>query len=384
MKYDFDKVVERRGTGSTKWDKCPEGCLPMWIADMDFEPAPQIREAVVKAAQEQVYGYTERSDSYNEAVKGWMESRHGWNIESEWMCISPGIIPALNMIVKEFANPGDKIVVQQPVYYPFFNAIKNNGCEIVNNPLVYEEGSYRMDFEDLERKLADSRVRILIISNPHNPVGRVWTKEELERIGELCLRNGVLVVSDEIHADVTYKGFKHTPFASIFSCFAENSITCTSPSKSFNIAGIQVSNIIIPNEKLRARYQIALENTGISRINIFGLAACEAAYACAGDWLDRLLEYLEGNIEYVEGALRESVPGVELVRPQGTYLAWLDFRRLGLDDEELEKLLKEKAGLMLNQGTMFGKDGSGFARMNIACPRSIVEEAVERLKKALA
>ncbi|MCH5139107.1 pyridoxal phosphate-dependent aminotransferase [Clostridiaceae bacterium UIB06] len=388
MKYDFDKVFDKENTDSVKWNFAEKvlgdkDVIPMWIADMDFQTVPEVKEAIIKRASQGVYGYSETLNGYYDSITNWIEKRHQWKIEREWLCISPGVVTALSLVVKALTHPGDKVVIQSPVYYPFFNSILRNGCEIVNNPLKAVEGRYHVDYEDLEEKVKDERVKLMIICNPHNPVGRVWTKEELQRIGEICLKNDVLVVADEIHSDLIYKGHKYTPFASISKEFEQNSITCTAPSKTFNLAGLQTSNIIIPNEKLRREYNIALENIGISRLNLFGVIGCEAAYKYGEEWLDELLDYLEENKRYTEKYISEKIPKLKVVKAEGTYLLWINFRELGMNSKELKKFMLTKAKVAFNEGFIFGEGGEGFERMNIACPRSILQEALRRIEEAV-
>lgn len=388
MKYDFDKIFNKENTDSVKWNFTKkvlgyDDVIPMWIADMDFETVPEVKEAIMKRAAQGIYGYSEIMDGYYDAITNWMEKRHQWKIEREWLSISPGVVTALSIIVKAFTHPGDKVIIQSPVYYPFFNSIYRNGCEILNNPLKAVENRYYIDFEDLEEKIKDERVKLMIICNPHNPIGRVWTKEELQKIGEICLKHDVIVVSDEIHCDLIYKGYKYTPFASISKKFEQNSITCTAPSKTFNLAGLQTSNIIIPNKKLRKEYNIALENMGISRLNLFGAIGCEAAYEYGEEWLEQLLDYIEENKNYTEKYISEKISKLKVVKAEGTYLLWIDFRELGMNGKELKRFMMTKAKVAFNEGFIFGEGGEGFERMNIACPRSILQEALKRIEEAV-
>ena len=317
MQYDFSREINRRGTHSLKWGfmqdeedplrmKPTEAffgenrILPMWISDMDFASPRPVVEALIERATHGLYGYTGKTDSYCEAVVNWMRKRHGWEIAPEWICTTPGVVPALNMLVRAFVAPGERVLIQPPVYYPFFGAIENNGAEMVVNPLVYENGRYRMDFGDLEEKARDPRVRLAILCSPHNPVGRVWTADELTRFGEICLKNDVLIVSDEIHGDLIYRGHTFTPFARLGEAFAQNAITCTAPSKTFNLAGLHTSNIIISNPELRGRFEKTLQSNGLFGINAFGVVAVEAAYNHGEEWLAQVLDYLEGNLRYLE------------------------------------------------------------------------------------
>lgn len=388
MKYDFDQVIERKHTNSLKWDFLEskfgeKDLLPMWVADMDFKAPQPVIEAVMRKAGEGIYGYADRLDPYYEAVTGWMERRHGWKIEREWITYSPGVVSALNWLVRAYAQPGDKVVLQAPVYYPFYSAIENNGCEVLVNELQLENGRYCMDFEDLEKILSgSSRVRMLILCSPHNPVGRVWTREELAQLGELCLRHGVIVVADEIHGDLVYEGHQHTPLALLSGELAQNSITCTAPSKTFNLAGLQTANIIIPNRDLRRTYLDILELNGVRRPNIFGITAVEAAYNHGEEWLEQLLKYLKGNLDYLTQFIGANLPQVQVIQPEGTYLVWLDFRAFGLGGKALEQIMLKKARLALDEGYVFGPGGEGFERINIACPRSMLREGLERMAHA--
>jgi cystathionine beta-lyase len=400
MKYDFDQEINRKGTNSMKWEFIQSGddllrwepterffghnrVLPMWVADMDLPSPEPVIEALTSRAQHGIFGYTEKNDSYYDAVVGWMGKRHRWKIRPEWISTTPGVVPALNMLIRTFVSPGDSVLIQPPVYYPFFSAIQNNNVQPIANPLENRNGRYRMDFSDLEAKAKDPRVKLVILCSPHNPVGRVWTGDELQRFGEICLKNNVLVVSDEIHGDLILKGSVFTPFATISESFARNAIICTAPSKTFNLAGLQTSNIIISNEELRSRFEQTLKSNGLFGINSFGIVALEAAYKHGEDWLEQVLDYIENNLRYLEGFVREHIPSITVVPPEGTYLVWLDCRRLGLDKLGLQHLMLEEAGVYLDEGFIFGPQGEGFERINIACPRSILVEALERIKKTI-
>lgn len=401
MKYDFDTEISRKGTQSTKWEFIQEGetpvywertdaslgaerVLPMWIADMDFACPQPVVDALVARAQHGIYGYTERTDTYYQSVINWMRRRHGWQIAPEWICTTPGVVPALNMLVRTFVAPGDKVLIQTPVYHPFFKAIQNNAARLLANPLAYENGRYCMDYADLEQKARDPQLRLAILCSPHNPVGRVWTWDELIRFGEICLEHNILIVADEIHADLIYTGYRFTPFASISQEFARRTIVCTAPSKTFNLAGLQTSNIIIPDAELRARFAQTLKSNGLFGIGVFGVVALEAAYNHGEEWLEQVLDYLEGNLCYLEDYVAQHIPQLSVVHPEGTYLVWIDCRRLGLDKRALKRLMLEEARVYLEDGYIFGSEGEGFVRMNIACPRSILVEALERIKNAIA
>ena len=390
MKYNFDEVIDRTNHHSVKWDEMktkfgdiPNDVLPMWIADMEFRSPKPVIEAIKKAAEHGIYGYTSRPDSYYQAIIDWMERRHNWKVKKDWLAYSPGVVPALSLIIRAFCQPGDKVVVQPPVYYPFFRVIENNGCHVVNNPLKFSNKKYFMDYDDLERKIDDPRVKLLILCSPHNPVGRVWQKEELIILGEICLKRHIIVVSDEIHADILFKGYKHTPFASISPTFAHNSITCTAPSKTFNLAGLQTSTIIIPNKKYYRIYNNILDSLALDENNVFGLVALEAAYKDGEEWLEQLLSYLNENLKFLMKYFEEKIPKIKVIKPEGTYLVWLDCRQLGLSTKDLNNFILKKARVALDDGYWFGAEGKGFMRINIACPHSFLEEALKRIEKAV-
>ncbi|MHB1653203.1 MAG: MalY/PatB family protein [Desulfitobacteriaceae bacterium] len=387
MKYDFDRVIERGNTNSVKWDFNhtifgTSDVLPMWVADMDFEAPQPVVEALVEKAKHGIFGYVEAAESYYEAIIHWMRRRHHWEVEKDWITFSPGVVPALIWLVRALVRPGEKVVLQSPVYPPFSRAIENNGAELLNNQLKLENGHYVIDFVDLEQKLK-SEAKMLILCNPHNPVGRVWKREELVRLGQLCLEHNVIVVSDEIHSDLVYQGHEHIPFATLSEEMAMNSIVCTAPSKTFNLAGLQTSNIIIPNPKLRRVFRETLTVNSIHHPNVFGLIGLEAAYRQGEEWLDQLLDYLEENLNFLRKFLERNVPKVKVIIPEGTYLVWLDFRELGLEPKELQEFLLKKAKVALNAGWTFGPGGEGFERLNMACPRSILQEGLERIARAV-
>ena len=387
MKYNFDQVIDRFDTASVKWDATEalfgeKELLPLWVADMDFKVPDEIIEAMRAQAEHGIFGYTTRKDSYYQSVIDWMKKRHQWTIKKEWICHSPGVVTALSLIVQAFSEPGDKILVQPPVYYPFMKSIEAHDRQVVYNPLLYKEGRYEMDFEDLISKIDDS-VKILLLCNPHNPGGRVWTKAELERLGDICMEHGILVVSDEIHADLIFKPGEHTPFAAISEQFAENSIICTAPSKTFNLAGLQTSNIVIASKALRAKFEAETEKYAVGMSNSFGANATEAAYTHGEQWLDEVLEYVEGNLQFITKYFEDHLPVLKVLPLEATYLAWIDCRALGLTNEELEKLFLSKAKVALNQGYIFGPGGEGFVRINLACARSIVEKAAQQIEEAV-
>lgn len=385
MTYNFDKVISRHNTNSLKWDALEErfgdaDLIPMWVADMDFRAPDEVIEALKKVADHGIFGYTIRPDSFYQSLINWLERRHHWKVEKEWINICPGVVPALSLIIQAFTKPGDQIVIQSPVYHPFFSVAQQKGRELVDNTLLFDGKRYEIDFEDLEKKLSDERCKMLLFCSPHNPVGRVWTKDELTKVGNLCLKHNVLMLSDEIHFDLIFKGHKHTPFASISKEFADISITCVAPSKTFNLAGLQSSAIIIPNKKLNETYQKSLDIEDGNMSNSFAIAAFEAAYNNGEQWLEELLTYLEKNLDFVNKFFKEEIPNASVIQPEGTYLVWIDCRKLGLSAKELEKLLLKEAKVALNQGYIFGKSGEGFIRLNIACPKSILEDGLNRIK----
>ena len=381
MKYDFDEIIPRRHTNSYKWDGATDSnVLPLWVADMDFRTAPAITEALKQRVEHGIFGYTRVPDEYYEAVTAWFKRRHGWDIRREWMIYTSGVVPAISAIIKALTGPGDKVLVQTPVYNCFFSSIRNNGCEVASSPLVYEDRTYRMDLEDLERKASDEKTKVMLLCNPHNPAGRVWTREELTAVGEICIRHGVTVVSDEIHCELVYSGHRHIPFASISDDFLRHSVTCVSPSKAFNIAGLQIANIIAPDETMRRRIDKATNINEVCDVNPFGVIATMAAYNEGEEWLGQLLDYLWQNYLFLVEFCRTHLPDFPVARLEGTYLAWMDCRTLGIGSEELEQLLVGEAKLWLNAGTMYGAEGEGFMRWNLACPRSVLKQALARFK----
>lgn len=388
MPVDFDTVPNRRGTNCFKYDFAremgmPEDVLPLWVADMDFPTAPAVLERLHALAEHGIFGYTGVKDTYFSAVHNWYAQRFGWETQRSWLVTTPGVVFAIAIAIRAFTQKGDAILIQQPVYYPFANKVTENDRQLVVNPLVLKNGRYEMDFADMERKIVDYHVKMLLLCSPHNPVGRVWTKEELLRVGEICQKHGVLVVSDEIHADFTYAGHTHRVFASVKSEFADFTITCTAPSKTFNLAGLQNSNIFIPNRQLRHAYKKELSACGCGGTNCMGMAACQAAYEAGADWLEQLKQYLAGNLAYIRQFLREKLPEIALIEPEGTYLVWLDLRKLGLTEQQQRQLIVQDAKLWLDTGTLFGQGGEGFERINIACPRTTIEQAMQRLEHAV-
>ena len=391
MHYDFDRFADRAGSGSVKWsDSIMEeidgrkGLLPLWVADMDFDCAEPIMRAVAQAASSGIFGYTYRTEDYAEAVKGWFMRRHGWRIQSDWIVYSPGVVTGINAVIQEFTLPGEKVIIQSPVYHPFAHSIENNGRTILDNRLVeLGGGDYGIDFEDLERKASDPLAKLILLCNPHNPVGKVWTRPELERLWEICISNGVIVVSDEIHCDLVYEGHEHVPFSSIREDFKENCIACTAAGKTFNLAGLQMANLLVSDPEKRKTLVRRMEANGIQEPTPFGLKAAIAAYSQGDEWLDQVLSYLQDNINFMGSFIEEKVPEVSFRKPDGTYLAWLDFRALGLGNEGLARMIADEAGLALNHGYIFGVAGSGFERLNFACSRSTLEKALMGVERAV-
>lgn len=381
MKYDFDEIIPRRNTRSYKWDSAADdNVLPLWVADMDFRTAPAVVKALERRVKHGIFGYVKVPDEYYQAVTNWFARRHGWQFQKEWMIYTSGVVPALSAIIKALTEPGDDIVVQTPVYNCFFSSIRNNGCRIVSNPLIYDGRTYRMDFEDLETKTADPNVKAMLLCNPHNPAGRVWTRDELVRLGEICRRNHVTVISDEIHCELVFPGHTYLPFASISDQHLWNSVTCISPSKSFNMAGLQIANIIARDDALRQRIDRAININEVCDVNPFGVEATIAAYNQGEEWLMQLLGYLQGNYETLCEFFGKYLPQIAVTELEGTYLVWTDCRKLGLSSDVLQSRLLAEAGVWLNSGTMYGAEGEGFMRWNIACPRSVLVQAMARFR----
>ena len=387
-KINFNIVVNRKNTNCLKYDFAvrrgrPENVLPLWVADMDFKVAPEITQEIEKRVAHGIFGYSEVKEEYFEAVSAWMEQKHGWHVKEDWLVKTPGVVFALAMAVQAFTEPGDAVIIQQPVYYPFSEVIADNGRRIVDNTLeLKEDGKYHINFEDFEQKVKENHVKLFLLCSPHNPVGRVWTKEELKKIAAICRKYDVIVVSDEIHEDFVFNG-KHQVFADLSEDAENRTITCTAPSKTFNLAGLQVSNIWIANPKLREKFKKQIAAAGYSQLNTLGLTACEAAYRYGGEWHAELLGYLKSNLNFLREFLQTRLPEVKLIEPEGTYLVWLDFGSLGLTEEQREELLTKKAGIWLDSGAIFGAAGEGFERINIACPRSILKDALERIERAV-
>ena len=377
MTYSFDEIINRRGTGCYKWDISEaQGATPMWVADMDFRVAQPIIDALHRRVEHGIFGYTLVGDRYYEAVINWFGRRHGWTIQREWIQYTTGVVPAISAVVKALTEPGDKVLLQTPVYNCFFSSIRNNGCEMAETRLVADGDSWRVDFDDMERKAADPRVKLFILCNPHNPCGRVWTPEELERMNDICLRHGVKVVADEIHCELVMPGYHYTPFASVSEACQHNSITCNSPSKSFNTAGLQIANIICDDPATRRRIDRAININEVCDVNPFGVEALIAAYNECEDWIEQLNEYLQGNYLALKAMLAERHPEWKVTRLEGTYLVWVDIRATGKTSAEVTDWLLKEKHILVNSGTMYGEAGEGFIRINIACPR-------ERLKAPL-
>lgn len=381
MTYNFDEIVSRRHTCSYKWDSAPSDekeVLPLWVADMDFRTAPVIVEALERRVRHGIFGYVRVPDAYYESVARWFARRHGWKMETDWIIYTSGVVPAISAVIKALTVPGDGVVVQTPVYNCFFSSIRNNGCRVVPNPLIYENRTYRIDFEDLDRKTADPGVRLLLLCNPHNPAGRVWTREELVRIGEICQKNGVRVIADEIHCELVFPGHEYVPFASTGENQLRNSVTCVSPSKAFNLAGLQIASIISCDRVVRERIDRAININEVCDVNPFGVEATIAAYEGGEDWLLQLLDYLRGNYDLLCDFFKTYLPQIPVTSLEGTYLVWTDCRAFHLPSDVLQTLLLEETGLWLNSGTLYGAEGEGFLRWNIACPRVVLHDALTR------
>jgi cysteine-S-conjugate beta-lyase len=384
----FDQVINRKNTNSVKWDTKKifgmEDVLPMWVADMDFPAPDEVIDALHSRADHGIFGYTMPGTNTEIAIQGWLKTRHNWEIDKDIITYSPGIVTAISIAIQAYTGSEDKIVVQPPVYYPFFEMAKKHKREVLYNQLILNsDNRYEIDFADLEEKLSDNMTKMFILCNPHNPGGRVWSKEELTKIGELCIKHDVLIISDDIHSDLLLFDSHYTPIASINKAFAEQTITCIAPSKTFNLAGLQASAVLITNDTLKRKYNAVLQLYGLMTVNTFGSDAMEAAYKHGGKWLNELIHYLEGNVRFIENFLNEHLPDIKVMRPEATYLVWLDARNLKKTDDELKNLLLTKGKIALEPGSKFGKNGAGYLRMNIACPRETVKDGLDRLKNAL-
>lgn len=387
MQYDFDTPIDRTHTWSIKHDFKKENgkaddILPLWVADMDFRSPDSVVEALKKAVDHGIFGYSRADESYFDAVAAWYQKRHHLTLQPEWMTCTPGIVFALSIAVRAFTQEGDAVLIQPPVYHPFSRAILRNKRTLVENPLVLKDGHYEMDLEDLEQKVLDEHVKLMILCNPHNPVGRVWTREELTALADICLRHHVYVISDEIHGDFVWQGHEQTPYASISEEACLHSMMCTAPSKTFNLAGIATSNLFIPDPEMRRKFRSELLDVGQENMNRLGLFACRAAYEGGGEWLDQLIGYLAGNLALVRDFCKNRVPQIQLVEPEGTYLAWLDCRELGMTDDELMAFFSNEAKVWLDPGTHSGEQGSGFMRFNLGSSRSVIAQALDQIEAA--
>lgn len=386
---NFNEQIDRRNTASLKWDATEErfgkkGILPLWVADMDFKAPQAVIDAIKKQVDQGVFGYSLVPQSTYDSIINWLETYHNWKTEKEWITFSPGVVPAISSLINAFTEPGDGIIIQSPVYYPFFHMVKKNDRALLNNQLMFTDGQYKIDFDHLEEIVQEHQnVKMFILSNPHNPVGRVWTREELIKLGDFCVKHDILMISDEIHSDLIFEGNTHIPLASISEEFANQTITCMAPSKTFNLAGLQTSYLVMPNKEHHRTYMSYYQSQGLSSPNSLGITALEAAYNEGRPWLDNLMEYITENLEFLISYIEENIPSLSVIRPEGTYLVWIDATKLGLHEKELEKKLVEEGEVAFNQGYTFGKGGEGFIRINLACPKATLEEALNRLKKAV-
>ena len=382
MKWDFDRLVDRRNTGSLKWDVA-EGELPMWVADMDFQTAPCVRDAIRARAEHGVFGYSIVPEEWYQAYIGWWRDRHGFTMEPEWLIFCTGVVPAISSMVRKLTTPAEKVLLMTPVYNIFFNSILNNGRQPLEGGLVYDGMSYRVDFEDLERKLADPQTTLMLLCNPHNPIGKIWDRETLARIGALCRKHHVVVISDEIHCDITAPGTEYVPFASVSEDCRDNSVTCIAPTKAFNIAGLQTAAVSIPNPVLRHKVWRGLNTDEVAEPNAFAVDAAIAAFTKGGEWLDALRAYLEDNKFFVREFIERELPQLHVVASEATYLLWVDLGREECSAEEAAEFIREKTGLYLSAGNPFGGDGGRFLRLNTACPRAVLEDGLARLKEGI-
>ena len=388
MKYNFNEIIDRKGTDSLKYDFAverglPKDVLPLWVADMDFPVEDHIKEALIKASEHAIFGYSDIKDDYFEVLSSWYERRFFWKVKKEWLVKTPGVVFAIAMAIQALTKESEAIIIQEPVYYPFSSTIRANNRKLVINNLVLKKDKYHIDFVDFEKKIIENNVKLFILCSPHNPVGRVWTREELQKLANICLKHKVYIFSDEIHSDLVYEKDTHTIFANLGKDVEDSCIVATAPSKTFNIAGLQVSNIWIANKKMRDSFKEAIDRAGYSQLNNMGLIATKVAYKYGEEWLEELKIYLKSNIDFVRKFLKDKLPNIKLIEPEGTYLLWVDCRELGLSEKERQGLIQNKAKLWLDTGTMFGKAGAGFERINIACPRKTLEEAMNRLKEAI-
>lgn len=386
--YNFDEIIDRKHTGCIKWDTMKENgieedVIPLWVADMDFKVLPEISDALIKRAMHPIYGYSMITDEYYEAVINWMKTRHNLYLEKEWIVTTPGVVTALKFAIQAYTKENDAILINKPVYHPFDASIRSNNRKVIENQMILKEGTYQIDFNDFENKIIEHDVKMFILCNPYNPIGKVWTKEELKKIGDLCRKYNVIVVVDEIHQDFVYEGYKHIPFFNVEDRFKDFSIICTAPSKTFNLAAMQTSNIFIANKQLRDQFLEVKDKNGIMEPNVFGMTACKTAYTYGAKWVDELLVYLQQNINYLISFFETNLPDIKVIHPQGLYLVWVDFTSLGLNQKELETFMLEKAHVWLDEGYIFGTGGAGFERINVACPRSILEKALNQILEAV-
>lgn len=388
IRYDFDAVIDRKNTNSLKHDFAverglPEDVIPLWVADMDFRAPEPVLQELRRCVDHGIFGYSDVKSEYYSAVSQWFLRHFHWQTRPEWLVKTPGVVFAVATAVRALTQPGDSVLIQPPVYYPFFSMIRHNGRTVVENELVYQDGAYHIDFADFEKKIADNQVKLFILCSPHNPVGRVWTRDELQRLGEICRRHHVFVLSDEIHCDFTFPDHPHHMFLCVNPDLAQQTILCTAPSKSFNLAGLQVSNIWIPGEQTRTRFVREMDRTGCSGLNALGLAACQAAYTSGGEWLEQCRKYMQDNLAFLRDYLARNIPRIRLVEPEGTYFAWLDCSGLGLSRQELNDLIVNDAKLWLDPGHIFGPTAEQFQRVVLACPRATLEKALAQLKNAV-
>jgi cystathionine beta-lyase len=388
MRYNFDIVHNRKNTNSLKYDFSkergkPDDLIPLWVADMDFRVPDEVIDALKEKASHGIFGYSEPKDEYYNALENWFSTRHGWNVDARRFVLTCGVVFSISALIKVLTNDGDSVIICQPVYYPFQQTIVENKRKLVVSELKNENGFYTVDYDDFEKKIVENNVKLFILCNPHNPVGRVWKREELTKIGNICLKHGVFVISDEIHCDFTYGNNKHTVFATLGREFEENCAVCTAPTKTFNMAGLHNSNTYIYDDKLRKKFIDELDREGYSQSNIMGIIACQTAYTYGAQWLDELKIYLEKNLEFVREYLKSNIPQIKLIEPQGTYLVWLDCHALNLDDRQLKAFIQNDAKLWTDDGYIFGKGGSGFERINIACPQTVLKAALDNLKNAV-
>ena len=383
MNFNFDEIIPRRNSNSIKWDFVKDDdVLPMWVADMDFRTAPPIIEALTKRAQHGIFGYTKVPDAYFDAVIGWFERRHGFKVQRDWILVSTSVVPAISAIIKALTTPGDQVIIQSPVYNCFYSSIRNNECETVSNDLIYNDGDYSINFEELEKLAANPKAKLLLFCSPHNPAGRVWTKDELKRVGDICIRNSVIVISDEIHCDLVFEGHKHIPFATLGDEYLQHSITCVAPSKTFNTANLHTANIFAADPEIRKRIDKALNVNEVCEIGAFGVDGLIAAYNDSEEWLNQLIKYLHGNYIFLKNFFDEHLPFIKVTPLQATYLVWIDCSALGKSSNELGDMLLINEKLLLNKGIIYGANGDSFLRINIACPRALLIEGLNKIKNA--